>query len=380
MRTFLNGSGVDVTATVVAYVQSLAGRTPLMADLFELKTFVQGAPWSQDLLLTPSDRPLRWSHKGTFLPANIVRGAVESKISLDTISLEMDWYPAAGAVIYGSLGMLQSFAHGLWDNATVSLWRLIMPTLGDGDTYGACEMFSGRVAQHTFTRMGVHLTINSATELFDQQLPPNVIEASDPQARYGTGQPPAGLTSVPAFAAVAGSTASVVLADETSPNASQIFGDDTFDFGYLWGTGGANTGIFRTIRRQDSYAEHNRFYLYQPFPFPVGAGDTFLGYVPFVRAGSVPITETDTIPNSSPYVIEVASPETFMGDNGVKYHGGGTLTKVANNPQQHQYSVDLTGIYSFSQLDHGDQVDISYNRLLAGFQGFPFVPPPEAAL
>jgi hypothetical protein len=262
MRTFLDGNGNDSTTAVKAYLAQ--HRQLLVADLIEIKTLVEGAPWSKDLLLTPAAEPLTWSRKGTFVPARIKRGEIESKIGLEATSLDLEWYLRESEIFAGSLTMLQSFERGLWDGGTVRLYRSIMPTPGDCNTLGACELFAGRIANVSMTRMGVSLTINSPLELLDQQIPSNLIQPGNPTAEYGQGEPPAGMPSVPTFTVEAGSTAAVIIAGCTGPTAGQLFAADAFDFGYLNFAGGTAKGQLGTVRRSDQYAGHNRFYLYEP--------------------------------------------------------------------------------------------------------------------
>jgi hypothetical protein len=214
---------------------------------------------------------------------------VESKIGLDASTLDLEWYlrPVDVMSPNSQLAILQAFERGVWDNGMVRLWRAVMPQNNPGDcnTFGACELFAGRIAEQTMTRTGVQIKVNCPLELLDQQLPSNLIEPGNPQAQYGTGQPPAGLSTAPTFTIGAGSTAAVLLADCTLPSG-RLFAADVFDFGYVQFTSGTGMGLFATIRRSDVYQGRNRFALYEPLPFTPALGDALTAYVPFARNSS----------------------------------------------------------------------------------------------
>jgi hypothetical protein len=291
MRQCIDGSGNDSTAAVKAWLAS--NRQLLSADLFQLQTYIQGEPWSQNLLLTTFDRPLIWSHVGTFIPARLKRGTVESKIGLDTATLDLEWYlrdPAGypDGFVYeafsGEISLLRSFHLGLWDNGRVWLYRTVMPALGDCHTFGAMTLFSGRMAEITMTRTGVKLKINALTEVFDAQVPANLIEPNNVQAQYGLGQPPAGLASAPVFTVASGSTPAMLLGACVSPNAGQMFGADTFDFGYIQFNSGTSLGkIHRSIWVSGTAYGQNMFRLYEPLPWMPALGEQFTAYVPYAR-------------------------------------------------------------------------------------------------
>lgn len=383
MRTFTDGSGADSTAAVRSWL--VQRRQLLCADLIQIKTYIQGEKWSQNRLLAISDRPLTWSHVGTFLPVNLKRNEVTSKVGLDTVTLKLQWSlkdtdlllnftPIDGAVPT----VLQSFEKGIWDNGRVTLYRTFMPTLGDCNTFGACTMFAGRIAEITVDRLVADIKVNSLTEVFDQQLPPNLIEPSNVQAQYGIGAPPAGLSSLPTFTIATGSTPSLLLCDCTGPNAGQIFADNTFEFGYVQMATGGDCGLMMaTVRRSTNLFGKNAFYLYEPLPWSPKVGDGLTGYVPFVRGTSASVTVRATIPNNPPYQIVIAS---WVSDAGVSLATGGTLTNVPSSPAAGQYSVSA-GTYVFNSADAGKDVLISYSYAAASglYQGFPNVPPASQA-
>jgi hypothetical protein len=398
MRSFTDGNGNNSTAAVQAHLAT--HRQLLCADLFQIKTLVQGAPWSKNLLLTTAQVPLQWNQLGLFLPARLKRGSVQSKIGLEAVTLDLEWYLLPTDMMYGSCTMLQAFQAGLWDNGTVSLYRAVLPAINDCNTYGACQMFTGRIADQTMTRTGVQLKVNCPLELLDMQLPLNLIEPGNPAAQYAAGQPPSGCTAAPVFTVQAGTVStSMVLAECTTPNLSgassgYLFGDGIFDFGYIQFTSGSCQGMIVTVRRSAGNPSgldgFNQFYLYGSLPWLPAAGDTFIALVPYLRAQTTSLNEMHVIgPAGTPdsngiwpvETVAVNNLSQYAADKGVTYANGQALTLAGNTPgASGQYGIDGQGHYYFSHLDAGVTVYIAYsyvsdqNQL---FQGFKYVPVPE---
>jgi hypothetical protein len=388
MRTCIAGNGSDATAALVAYLK--ANRQLLCADLFQLQTYVQGEAWSQNVLLTNFDQPLSWSPVGTFIPGRISRGTIESKIGLDVSSLDLDWHLRSSDVFYSPAGqppvtMLQSFQRGLWDNGRVTIYRTVMPTLGDCNTYGAMTMFSGRVAETTMTRTGVKLKVNALSELFDLQVPTNTIEPTNVMSQYGVGQPPAGMSTAPTFQVTSAPSMSEIIGTCTAPNNGQVFAADTFDFGYIQFNSGTSLGKIR--RSVWFFSGSGAFYLYDPLPWLPQIGESFTAYIPFARSSTQLISnEPHTIPGNIPpgqLPTLVVNQSPWVSDAGVTYANGQALTLVGASPGQGQYSVALntdgvTATYTFGTPDENQQVLISYRvRTAGGYMGFPYVPAPE---
>jgi hypothetical protein len=393
MRSFTDGNGNNSTAAVRAH---LAGHRQLLcADLFVMKTLVQGAPWSKNLLLTSAQVPLQWNQMGLFLPARLKRSSVQSKVGLDAATLDLEWYLLPTDMMYGSCTMLQAFAAGLWDNGVVRLFRAVMPSIADCNTYGACEMFTGRIADQTLTRTGVKLKVNCPLELLDTQVPMNLIEPGNPAAQYAPGQPPAGLSVAPTFSVATVNSLSNLLAACTAPTSGQLFAADTFDFGYIQFTSGACQGMVASVRRSAQLDGLNQFYLYSPLPWAPAVGDTFQALVPYARASTTGTVEQHTIPAAGTPVGGVYPPETvtvenagtgvFATDQGVKYANGEAFALVpGDNPSAAQtYATDGQGNYFFSHYDAGATVNISYTYVGPAnglYQGFQYVPVPENAI
>jgi hypothetical protein len=291
MRACIAGNGSDQTAAAVAFLK--ANRQLYCADLFQLMTYVQGESWSQKLLFTTFDRALTWNQVGTFSPARISRGSIDSKVGLEVSTLELEWYLRPTDLFFSPAGqaavtMLQSFERGLWDNGRVMIYRAVMPTAGDCNTYGAMTMFNGRVAESTITRTGVQLKVNALTELFDLMVPTNLIEANNISAQFAVGQPPAGLSSAPTFTVTsstvdASGRCTSIAGTCTGPNAGQTFAADVFDFGYIQFASGTSLG---QLRASVWLSNGNEFLFYAPLPWAPQVGEAFTAYVPAARGAT----------------------------------------------------------------------------------------------
>ena len=407
MRTCTSGTGSNTTSAVASYLA--ANRQLLVADLFVLKTWVQGEAWSQYVKLTTSDSPLRWdglpyvdpqAPNGVFAVGKLKRSNIDSKIGLDVESIDLEWYLSSGDIFctVGSqaITQLQAFAAGLWDNGRVAIYRTVMPTFGDANTYGAMCMFAGRIAEVDLTRTGVKLKVNALTEVFDQQLPPNVIEPSNTLAKYSPGAPPPEMGSTrPLYQVQSGSTATEVIANCINGGP---FPPNTFESGYILfvdydSVGASMAQIARTVRWDDG---NGTFHLLEPLPWAPEAGCYFVALVPYTRAVNPATTVQRTVPvdTSGPGYDSVTVPGSFVADVGVAYTDESPLTKVDLATLESAsaggvYAVEVSsgvGTYWFwtggsahpgAGGDAGNTVNISYQIEApdgAPYMGFPYVP------
>lgn len=289
MRKFIGGDGSDTTAAVQAYLA--AHRELEIADLYVINTApcYAGHYLGRTFLLTDYGSPLQWDYKGTFVTAVVSRGQVESKIGIETDTLEVNWSPReadiladdGGSPVMTLLTALQGFGCGLFDNAVVEVWRCLMPSLGDCNTLGACLLFAGRIGDIDPTRIGVKAKVVSLVDALNVMVPTNLIEPTNILAQYATGQLAAGAPS--GFAVVSGSTAHKVYADGNgSPLVTMPAG--TYDSGYIvFGTGAKLDGHYAAVREQRVESGHHAFYLYEPLPFAPDAGDALQAYIPVPR-------------------------------------------------------------------------------------------------
>ncbi len=122
-----------------------------------------------------------------------------ARSSLDALAFD-----GSGNIV---LTALQGFGFGVFDNATVELWRCLMPTLGDCNTLGACMMFAGRIGNLEPDRLKVKITVNSRLELLNVQVPTNIIEPTNVLAQYSV-RPACRRTGPTSFTVTSGSSTS----------------------------------------------------------------------------------------------------------------------------------------------------------------------------
>jgi hypothetical protein len=304
MRQILNGSGIDVTATVVAWLR--AHKTLHLAHLYLIgETDDPMALW-----LTDWESPLCWPNWGTFLSTTIKRGSLASKIGLEAESLEVSWSPR-NAVITSSMGTASYYQLarlGWFDNKRLRVWRCYMPAPGDANTFGAMELFGGFIGSVLPSRGLIQLTANDYRYVLNQKVPTGLIEVTNTLASYTGGTPPSGYSSCPQFAVLAGSNTTVLHADQTSPSAGSVPGTNSLNDGYVVFSSGACQGLYSIIGRNSGWLDtgshnHTQIQLMSPLPWAPQAGDMF-----YVSAAS-PINQSDGDYYGFPYV---PAPETAV--------------------------------------------------------------------
>lgn len=298
MRTVTGGNGSDTTSSVTAWLQS--GGHLTLANLYLI-----GEPEDPlALWLTDWESPLVWSAWGTFQPAVIKRGTVSSKIGLDVESLDVTWSPkpAAFTQSISTANPYQLAQIGYYDNWKVRVWTVYMPTPGDANTYGASELFGGRIADSTIERGDLKFKVNSFLDVVNENVPTNVIELLNTAAAYAGATPPAGFSHVPQFNVIAGDSTTQVIGDQTYPVAHSILETNNVQHGYLvFNSGGTLDGVWSAIQQNVEVTiggtNYNQFILYAPLPWPPTPGvDTF-----YVSAAS-PINQADGDYVGFPYV------------------------------------------------------------------------------
>jgi len=228
-----------------------------------------------------------------YKPANIKNSGFKSKIGLDVDSLRLDWKfrgdeamvtdPVSGATI---LTMLQGFQQGLWKGVWAKWLRVYMPTFGDCDSLGAVRMFRGRIAPVEVDRLTASITVNSVTEMFNRQVPQQLIESNNRSLQVGPGLPP-DLDPDPAhwtiFQCVAGhgGTVQKIVARQTAPTADQVYAPGTFDLGYLMFAASPLKNFIAQVQHSEVIGGYNVFYLFRPlYVDPHTYPLSFTGFVP----------------------------------------------------------------------------------------------------
>jgi hypothetical protein len=286
MRQVLSGAGVDTTATVAAAL--LAGHTFRMAHLYLIGEPEDPMAW----WLTDYESPLSWPLWGTFLPANIRRGTVGTKIGLEVSSLDLTWSPklVPWTVNTQTAGPYELANIGFYDNWRVRVWKTFMPTAGDANTWGAMELFGGRIADTTFRRGDIQFTVNSFLDVVNENVPTQTVEVTNALAAFKAFTPPAGTTAVPQFTIGPQSTTNVINAVCASPIANTIFPNHVFINGFvlfLFVSGSTLAGMFSTIQDNQSVTissvNYNQFLLLKPMPWIPGTNDRFAASIAFPR-------------------------------------------------------------------------------------------------
>lgn len=282
MRTFLDGTGADSTSAVLAYLST--HRELKIADLYVISTApsYQGNYMGKSFFVTDHPSSLLWGPRGTFFPGVISRGEVESAIGLDVQKLNIQWSPQDADILASVSGggdtlltALQGFGFGLFDDGLVEVWRCLMPTEGDAQTLGACNMFTGRIGDIVPDRSQVQMTIVSRLETLNEQVPTNLIEPTNILSFYTTGQV---LFSGPhTFEVLTGSTPQILIADPTDGTDTT---SDSWDDGYIVMIDPSQLGgTYRGVRQQVYNGSHHIFYLYDPMPFAPLVGDLFNAFI-----------------------------------------------------------------------------------------------------
>ncbi len=272
MRQVIGGDGSDTTAIVKAYLCD--HHEYIMANLILI-----GEPEDpRSIWLTDWDTPLVYSIWGTFCPDVIRRGAVSSKIGLEVATLSLDWSPINPGPISQNIDTANPYQLarlGLYDNLNVRVWTVYMPTPGDANTFGASELFGGRISGVSIEDGNIHFEVTSFLDVVNIDVPTNVIELTNTLAAYKGATPPAGLSVVPQFEILAGSTESRILCRETSPNVNQIFADNALRYGFMvfnrgasMTMGGVWSGVYINRRTTSGSGDINEIILYTPLPWP----------------------------------------------------------------------------------------------------------------
>jgi hypothetical protein len=145
------------------------------------------------------------------------RGSIRSAIGLEAESVDITWSPrnrtATGNIQNTSPYELARV--GFFDNARFRMWRTVMPTPGDADTFGAAEWFAGWIGDAQSQAGAIQFSINSYMYALNQKVPSGVIEVTNPVASYSGGVPPPATarclaSGCPTTGAVPGSTTTVI--------------------------------------------------------------------------------------------------------------------------------------------------------------------------
>lgn len=183
--------------------------------------------------------------------------------SIDTTLFEV----LPGSATVGGVPFLTACKNGVFDGATVRVYRLFMPTWGD-TRRGPILTIYGRVAEVDVGRTSAIFTVNSNAEILDQPFPRNLYQ---PGCVNNLGDAPCGvnLTALAVAAVIiAGSTSSLISANFAAAPAGR------FNQGKITFTSGTLLGFSRTIKSAVAGAPGTVTML-RPFPSAPAAADTF---------------------------------------------------------------------------------------------------------
>lgn len=199
------------------------------------------------------------------------RGKVKWRVGLEVDTLQfsvlpnnatVNGQPFNKAIKQGVFdGAEVTFSHAYWPQQAYT--NLIQPT-------GVVTMFTGKVAPVTAGRSSAMFTVNSFTDLLNQNLPRNIYQAGCINTLYDSG-----CTLNAASFAVSGTVTAGSLANLIGAVLSQATG--YFDLGKVVFTSGANNGIARSVKQYIKNTT-STLALMSPFPNIPEVGDTFTVY------------------------------------------------------------------------------------------------------
>lgn len=292
MRTVIGGGGNNTTAACASWLNS--HKQIWQADLY----LIGEADDPLSFWLTNYESPLLWSPWGTFNSTVINRAKMTSAIGLESESFDITWSPQ-NTTVTSSLATANPYQLaqlGAFDNKRVRVWRCIMPTPGDANTFGAYELWGGFIGSTSPQRGKIQFSVNSYLYVLDQKVPTGLIEVTNTLASYTGGKPPTGFSVMPQFAIVVGSTPNQLICDQISPIPHNVPSGNSLKDGFVvfnGGTGATLQGQFSIVGNNGAYDDgHGNHYtaisLDSPLPWaPTPGVDTF--YV----SGANPVNQAD---------------------------------------------------------------------------------------
>ena len=192
-------------------------------------------------------------------------GTIGWKVGVEVEVLKLELWALLTNLVE-SQAILSAIVQGLFDNASVRVERLFMPTYGD-TTAGSVILFQGNVSDVPLAdAIHAEMDVKSCKELLNIPLPYRMYQPSCDWPLYGTGCGLAASAFQVSGTLSAGSGQLLLNTNLTSP-------DTYFDQGYIIFTSGANTGVKRAIRQYVNAG--GQILLFVPLPNPVVTGDAF---------------------------------------------------------------------------------------------------------
>lgn len=310
MRKFTDGSGADSSAAVQALLTSSA--TPEIKTLVKIQMakwldnvaeWVVGggapspSPFTKTFLLTDCPAAIKYNPLGTFRTSAIKHGSMPFGIGVDFPGFEVTWTPAAsdivspgtGATWFGAapdITALEAARHGFFDGAFISVYKLVMPPLGnppvyDANTYGVTLLNRGSVDEIKLEGNELTFKVGSIIDQQNQQVPSQLI---GPNSRFASLDPMAyAAVTLGGFSVQDAVRWSGLLANRAMgpQSASLLTGENVgspfhspptgfFDGGFVVWQFGPLTGMRRPIAHSTTaagLAGNITFQLAEPFPY-----------------------------------------------------------------------------------------------------------------
>jgi uncharacterized phage protein (TIGR02218 family) len=242
-----------------------------MADLITIAP-LQGSP----ALITGADVNLANASSAypgddglTYLASGIqfVRSKIKTLVGVQVDELEITFYGNGNTLVNG-VPFLQAAAGNYLDGAQVKVLRAFMSTFGV--VVGSIVQFAGIVSQVDAGRTQAVVKVSSNLQLLNIQMPKNVWQPGCINNLY---QSPCNLSrttfaEIGMLQATAGSGALLL-------NSASLKPAGYYNLGYVTFTGGANSGVSRTVK---SFAA-GTFTLMNPLPNAPATNDAFNAYV-----------------------------------------------------------------------------------------------------
>jgi len=234
----------------------LASGQVYLADLFTI-TLSSG----QVLRFTSGDAAIKFAGN-EYASVPIKRGGLTEKTGLEVATLEVALYQDGASL---DLDFLRDLTGGLLDGARVVLETAVMGQYGDTSP-GTVKRFFGAVADVSFGRTEIRMTVKSDAQILDTQIPRNVYQAACLHTLFDTGCGQAA-AAMEVTGAISGTSTRMSLATNLTEAAGY------FDQGSIRFTGGQNAGLSYTIK---SHAAGGGLDMLRPTLYAPAIGDTFV--------------------------------------------------------------------------------------------------------
>jgi hypothetical protein len=220
---------------------------------------------------TGADRPINANGNSFALGPAIKRGAISEKRGVEVATLSCEITGGGPYDLINGQPVIDFIRRQGLDGAIVKLEQAFAPTWAsmalDG-ALGTLIRFGGRnTSVPEIKGDAASLTFSSWMILLNQMMPRNLYQAACLHTVYD-----AGCTLNPASFSTAGHITAVTGPIDFTSNLSLVA--DDYALGRIVFTSGANNGLSRTVRNNDS----SGFSLIQPLPGPMAIGDNFTAF------------------------------------------------------------------------------------------------------